>query len=55
MTTEGQEPVPSDDLRHLPAPPGPKGNLVLGNAHAFLTDRLGTLTRGREEFGDVVA
>ena len=37
------------------SPPGPKANLLTGNARDFFTDRLGTLTRGREEFGDVVA
>jgi cytochrome P450 len=46
---------PTGDFRHLPSPPGPKGNLLTGNAHAFVNDRLGTLTRGHEEFGDVVA
>ena len=37
------------------SPPGPKANLLTGNARNFFTDRLGTLTRGREEFGDVDA
>lgn len=52
----GRQPArPTRKLHLLPSPPGPKGNLLTGNARAFFTDRLGTLTRGREEFGDVVS
>ncbi len=55
MKSDRQAALPTGAFRHLPSPPGPKGNLLTGNAHDFFTDRLGTLTRGREEFGDVVA
>jgi cytochrome P450 len=52
----GTEPaLPTRKSHRLPLPPGPKGNLVTGNARDFFTDRLGTLTRIREEFGDVVS
>jgi cytochrome P450 len=54
MRSDGPAALPTGGFRHLPSPPGPKGNLLTGNAHDFLTDRLATLTRGREEFGDVV-
>lgn len=34
--------------------PGPEGGWLLGNALGFRRDLLGTLTRGRQEYGDVV-
>lgn len=55
MTSGAQPAMPVRRFHHLPSPPGPKGNLLTGNARDFFTDRLGTLTRGREEFGDVVS
>jgi cytochrome P450 len=54
--SNGTEPdLPTRRFHRTPSPPGPKGNLITGNAHGFFTDRLGTLTRGRQEFGDVVS
>jgi cytochrome P450 len=55
MSADKHADPPSADLHHLPLPPGPKGDILTGNASAFLSDRLGTLTRGHEEFGDIVA
>jgi cytochrome P450 len=35
-------------------PPGPKGNLILGNLNAFKKDMTGFLERSASEYGDVV-